>query len=96
MVASIGQKRDQLADHVVHNMPKRGQAIAGNSRKVGLAIETGRGATSTVKLPLTSPTPPWVYKHARQPAATECSQWQHSAYPLLLQVVSSPCRRYLH
>ena len=81
VAASIDHEGDQLADCVVCNVPERGQTIAGNSHEGGLAIDPGRGLSSTVGLPLTSPTPSRVYKCARQPAAAEYSRRQHSALP---------------
>ena len=69
------------ADHMARNIPESGQAIAGNSREGGIAIDPGRGLTSTIRLPLTSPTPFCVTKQAQQPAAAEYSQRQPSVLP---------------
>ena len=66
---------------VASNMHERGQPIAGNCLERGLAIDSERGPTSTVRPSLTSPTPSCIYKRAQQPRMAEFPQWQSSPLP---------------
>ena len=76
VAASNAHEGGQLIDHMACNIPERGQAIAGNSREGGLAIDQGRGLTSTVGLP---DFPYSLSCILARPA--EYSQRQHSALP---------------
>ena len=103
VAAPTAHEEGQLADQVELSIPKRGQAIAGNSRKGGLAIDPGRGPTTTVRPSLTSLTPSRVYKLAQQPRMAEYSQQQRSALPsppsrgelALQEVISTTTTRLL-
>ena len=41
VAAAISNKREPLADQVVHNVPEKGTTIAGQSHEGGLAIHQG-------------------------------------------------------
>ena len=53
--------------------------VMGGVGGVALAIDPGRGPTSTVRPSLTSPTPSHMYKRAQQTGTADYSQWQLSA-----------------